>query len=304
MTDVSCIVCGSRRWRLRHRGMHDLEYGLALPALDIVECPDCGLLRLDPMPAPETLLTFYTPDYANTRLATERSLRSRLAGLYDRRLIRRFAQLAGPAAAVLDVGCSAGHLVAKMQAAMPGWTVTGVETDASAVAAGRALGRNIVLGGLDEAPLRAGSFDLVVLNHVVEHVADPRALLARVLELLKPGGHAYIEMPNTACLDFRLLGRWWGGIHFPRHTYLFSGANAAILLEGVGFAGIAIENTPQIFGWAMGWQNWLADKAGLSVKGGRSAIYPALMLAALPLVLLQDRLGATASMAAVAHKPV
>jgi SAM-dependent methyltransferase len=295
-------VCDGTERRIRFRGLVDLEYGLDVPPLDIVECPGCGLLSLDPMPSAEVLNGFYTPDYANIRLESEGGLRSRLARLHDRRLVRRLARLAGPQARVLDVGCSAGQLLGAMKEMMPGWRAEGLESAPAAVEAGRARGRDIFLGTLDRAPFAPESFDFVVLNHVIEHVPDPAAMLRGAARLLRPGGSIYVETPNIRCLDFRLFGRYWGGIHFPRHTVLFSDRNILPLFRACGFDDARIEPAPLPFGWAMGVQNLMVAKLGLRPVGGRIPGYPLVLLAVAPIVLLQGLFGSTAAMAVTARR--
>jgi 2-polyprenyl-3-methyl-5-hydroxy-6-metoxy-1,4-benzoquinol methylase len=44
------------------------------------------------------------------------------------------------------------------------------------------------------------SFDAVVLLQTIEHVHDPRAVLAHIRALLRPGGRAYVSTPNVLTL--------------------------------------------------------------------------------------------------------
>ena len=52
-------------------------------------------------------------------------------------------------------------------------------------------------------------FDVLTLYHVLEHVSDPRAVLASVKALANPGALIVIEVPNVAGLKARLVGRSW-----------------------------------------------------------------------------------------------
>ncbi len=49
-------------------------------------------------------------------------------------------------------------------------------------------------------PYPAGRFDLVIANHVLEHVADDQAALVEIHRVLKPGGHAILQTPYSAKL--------------------------------------------------------------------------------------------------------
>jgi SAM-dependent methyltransferase len=50
---------------------------------------------------------------------------------------------------------------------------------------------------LDDGDFAPGEFDLITIFHVLEHVPDPRAALARLSAWLRPGGHLYVEVPNA-----------------------------------------------------------------------------------------------------------
>ena len=97
----------------------------------------------------------------------------------------------------LDLGCSAGFICDELAAA--GAEVTGVDIDTSGLrlAAGRFGDRVRFLCGDGSAlPLADGSMDIVVLNHVYEHVVDPDAVIAETRRVLAPGGVAYLGLGN------------------------------------------------------------------------------------------------------------
>jgi SAM-dependent methyltransferase len=104
----------------------------------------------------------------------------------------------------------------------------------------------IHVGTLESAPHENGSFDLVTLWDVVEHVPDPRALLARVHELLKPGGALVLETQNVDSSFARLLGPKWQHYKHDEHLYHFSPATLRRLLAGAGFD--VVELTPRLGG--------------------------------------------------------
>ena len=60
-----------------------------------------------------------------------------------------------------------------------------------------------VVGDAQRLPFRAGAFDVVIVGELVEHVADPAALLAEASRLLAPGGLLIVTTPNAQCVGTR-----------------------------------------------------------------------------------------------------
>jgi SAM-dependent methyltransferase len=98
--------------------------------------------------------------------------------------LRRFAPYRGR---LLDVGCGAGDFVGAARAA--GWDAVGLPS----VDAGR----------MEEAGFAPGSFDAVTFWDALAHVADPVRLLARVRDLLRPGGLLFVQTPDASRLLLR-----------------------------------------------------------------------------------------------------
>ena len=90
-----------------------------------------------------------------------------------------------------DVGSGNGLLKRELER-LTGRKVFGFEVDpAMPIERSRTC---IADGG--RLPVPDGTFDLLLLNHVYEHVADPRALFREMARILTPGGHAYVTAGN------------------------------------------------------------------------------------------------------------
>ncbi|HLC41733.1 MAG TPA: class I SAM-dependent methyltransferase, partial [Methylomirabilota bacterium] len=165
-------------------------------------------------------------------------------------------------------------------------------------------GLDVAQGDLMEAQFEPASFDLIRMSHVLEHFRDPLASLKRAHDLLRPGGILFLETPNIRCWDFRLLGRYWGALHFPRHITLFSERTIRRAAEQVGFRVVRISPRLRTVGWSAGVQNLLADKFGLRIPAnGRVRWYPLIILPFLPVTLVQAVFSWPATIALFANKP-
>lgn len=93
----------------------------------------------------------------------------------------------------LDIGCSAGFIADELSLA--GATTTGVDIDEPGLAAARErFGERVDfrLARGEDLPFGDGELDLVVFNHIYEHVVDPEAVVAEIRRVLAPDGVLYL----------------------------------------------------------------------------------------------------------------
>ena len=108
-------------------------------------------------------------------------------------LIRRYAPLEGKW--VLDIGCGLGAYVTAFRRFTP--HTFGMDVDAPRVVEGRRRGvDHLLLAAAEDLPFADASFDVIVLNEVIEHVRDDRATLNEACRVLRPGGSIVIYAPN------------------------------------------------------------------------------------------------------------
>lgn len=112
----------------------------------------------------------------------------------DRRLdlIRRYAPLEG--ARVLDVGCGLGVYVRKFREFSD--RVCGIDIDPKRLTEGARTTPGLMLAVGEHLPFPDASFDVIVLNEVIEHVTNDRTTMAEASRVLAPGGHVVIYAPN------------------------------------------------------------------------------------------------------------
>ncbi len=144
-----------------------------------------------------------------------------------------------PGLAVLDIGCGAGEALAFHQ--QRGCVVRGVEADAHAVRLARARGLEVDHGVFEPERYRAGSFDVVTLDQVLEHMRDPIETLRGVAGVLRRDGRAVIAMPNAAGAIARISGNRWIHWHAPYHLHFFTRASLA---TAAGRAGLVVDDVP------------------------------------------------------------
>lgn len=201
--------------------------------------PECGLVWLGPMPSEEDIGKAYAAYYTHQEDSNDEQENN--LGIFLRLSLHRVFNLllyATPfqherkqrelmylnemtPGRLLEVGCGNGRRLVQMRAR--GWEVEGQEVDPKAAAHARsAHGVTVHLGPLEDMSFPNDSFDAVIMNHVIEHVHDPVALLAECYRIMKPGGLLVAVTPNVESYGHKRFGASWRGLEPPRHLHLFS----------------------------------------------------------------------------------
>jgi SAM-dependent methyltransferase len=215
---------------------------IRLPEGPLLRCTECGqLLSQCTEAAYVAALTKW--DTTHGTRPDERSV-ARHAQVSRRRVAALLRLLGRPAAGtrLLDVGCSSGAFLASAAAA--GLAVEGVEPSPEAAESARRAGFKVFTGLLEDARYPDACFDLVTLVEVLEHLADPGALLAECRRILRPGGIVLVTTPNADSWTARALGGDWevfsltgmGG-----HVSFFNPRSLQLLAGRAGFDTLKVE---------------------------------------------------------------
>jgi SAM-dependent methyltransferase len=156
-------------------------------------CDGCGLVFSNPQPTAEELRRFYSPtgEWGARRVGVSKTpdvpRRATRGRSWSKAFgpIRDFVTTPRPGATALDFGCGDGALLDALQES--GWDTSGIET-----AVDCAFPRHHRLDAVPGAPV----FDLIVANHVLEHVTDPLGLLHQFARAGRVGGYLFIGVPR------------------------------------------------------------------------------------------------------------
>ena len=132
---------------------------------------------------------------------------------------------------ILDVGCGLGFLLSGVHDT---WEKHGVEISRLAAEHAAQYGK-IYCGFLEDANYQDGQFDVVVMYHVLEHVAEPISLLREVRRILKPGGKFICATPDFDSACARRFGARYRMLHDHTHVSLFSTNSLRNTLNDLGF---------------------------------------------------------------------
>ncbi|MCW5623676.1 MAG: class I SAM-dependent methyltransferase [Burkholderiales bacterium] len=234
-----CIVCNAPM-ESHIPSIYDDRYGCP-GVFSIARCRVCGQMATVPRLEESDLPALYSRYYPRREvdyIALEREAKKAVAPLG--RLRRWLAGTdnqghyrARPGQTVLDIG--SGSCLSLLELREMNVTSWGVEADPNVKDIALHFGLNVHIGSIHDNPFPGKSFDLIVMNQVIEHVPDPLSLLEVVRKRLNPYGRVVLSFPNTASAQAHRSGVRWINWHVPYHQHHFNRASFSRLAARAGY---------------------------------------------------------------------
>ena len=230
LVERDCAVCGStdRRFLFKKQGFA------------FHRCKGCTHIYIAPRAHPDI----------SSKLGDELDQVDHDSALMDEqkmvsRKVCTMLRACAPGSRLLDIGFGRGYLIDLARTF--GFETYGVEaSSAQLTALDERMGRNLHRSGPDETELPWGSFDAVIMSHVLEHLDDPKAYLKQVYRAMNPEGILYVAVPDMDSMQFQLFGKNWDPVSPLAHLQYFNRASLERLLADVGFTEIELVNQAQV----------------------------------------------------------
>jgi len=233
----------------------DLEHGLPIKA-SYYRDPISDIIYQYPIPNSDQLRSFYPPDY---RPQLSSGVMHQLKLLQARMSVKNLSiDLPSKDSRILDIGCGGGHLLIELR--RQGYqNLTAMDWSEDLRQSLEAQAINFIAGDIEEDLGTLPKFDFIILNNVIEHLAEPDKTLSHLKDRLKPKGRILLITPNERSLSHRVFGRNWSGLHAPRHVYIFNLDTLVELAKNNGFnANYRLFRDPST--WAISMQNLVRQK--------------------------------------------
>jgi SAM-dependent methyltransferase len=268
----------------------------------LVTCQSCGLVVSTEVwrPAANELLNakFFDDEHEPVTSFWTRLVER----MNNRRTLRRLLDAGDTARGkLLEVGVGNGSLLTAARS--QGYSTSGCDISIAACKRiGRTAGISVYCGPLQSLP-GDDLFDVIVMNHLLEHVADPVPLLNAARRRLRSGGLLHLAVPNVGSWEARCAG--WN-CYEPYHLLYFTPDTLQIAAQKAGLDILTVATHESFSGWFLALFRRLrgvrlSDGAGLAfhqpkrVSPGIEALYRSAMIGAgaltLPLRWLQEARG-------------
>jgi len=200
----------------------------------LVKCKECSFVFMKRIPTRTDLIDFYQNDYSRTEFFSSITI-TRYNELLDN--FEKYRKTNK----ILDVGAGNGFFLEIAKAR--GWDVYGTELTEQAVGVCSSKGISMKQGCLDEINFEEESFDVITSFEVIEHITNPKTIVAEMYRILRKGGKCYITTPNfNSLLRYRLKENY-DVIEYPNHLGYFTKKTLNKLFSEEGFSIKHIKST-------------------------------------------------------------
>ena len=224
----NCLICGRVGKKL-----------FTIKGREFLRCSQCDFVWIK---------NFKEPDYQNYRLdQTYFDFTPIFKNIFRRiyKISQKHFKLKPNKGQVFEIGASVGNLLEIFRE--HGWEVSGIEPSNKSREVALGKGINLLPGTWEKAKIKPNFYDIILINHTLEHVADPEMVLTKIHKSLKKGGLLVIGVPNFGSMSAKILKQKWMHTNPEEHKWQFSPKSLNLLVQKTGFRPLAHYTSSGIF---------------------------------------------------------
>jgi 2-polyprenyl-3-methyl-5-hydroxy-6-metoxy-1,4-benzoquinol methylase len=253
---VSCPICNSQK-KLRNVFSAPDRINNLPGIFSVQECTQCGMVIQNPRVKEEFIKHYYpeTMNYLNTKTETKSDfalwveknifinffdyfnlgrknflkkiiLLPAYIYLYRHQSIPKYKDNGN----LLEIGCSTGVRLKRLQDY--GWNTQGVEmSERASHLAKKENGLNVVTGSIDDFDFKPESFDVIIMDMVLEHLYNPLSVIEKISNWLKKDGELIFSIPYFHGTEFKIFKQHTYTLHLPNHIVFFNKKSLRAILK-------------------------------------------------------------------------
>lgn len=229
-------------------------------------CKDCDIIRQYPIPSLSQISSYYDRNYqayTNSNNVILSFLSKIYFFFYKKHLnVNKIDN-------ILDYGCGTAQILNYLS--LDGYK----NLYAFDYTRHNSLNKSIIFLN-NHKEISSKKYDLIILNHVLEHVQNPHKLIYFLKSVLKENGMIVGQTPNYKDFTYRIFGKYWGPLHQPYHLNIFSKKTLYSLCKNLNLK-VKIYQAFMPTGLSMSFEN-IVKKYFLIKTKGRILIYPLILI--------------------------
>ncbi len=269
---ITCPLCKKKDTHSHYLDARD--FLVSGDTFTVTRCLNCKLLITNPNPDPGEMEKYYKSSAYVSHTDARTNLKEVLYALVKRLMMRRKLKWISshlhlneakhlhlneakqekdekssqsrqhskkPAHALLDYGCGTGEFV--LHASRNGYAAAGYEPDHHAREMAHKKGTR-VFSSWEDLETHAGSFDIITLWHVLEHIPNLQEMLQNLQGMLRKGGLMVVAVPMANSYDAQHYKEAWAAWDLPRHLYHFTPETLHRMLKDTDLQHVATHPMP------------------------------------------------------------
>lgn len=223
---MKCVLCSNSHYEALFSG----------ESWKVKRCTKCGLVSTDRKTVDMDYQFYHRDD-------DYKKLESHFRNIFQKRvnIVKKYKSDKG---IVLDIGCSNGTMLDIFQ--KEGWETWGVEPSENAEYA-IDKGHKVLQSTFEKVKITPDYFDVIILNHTLEHLDNPLEVLTKINTLLKKGGIVLVDVPNFGSLLSELSREHWIYLLPNEHNFQFTKDSLGKIFEKANLNVIYFESRSGIF---------------------------------------------------------
>ena len=200
------------------------DYSVSGEDFQLVHNEELDMLETTPQPSANTISEYYKSEDYISHTDSKRNWFEKayhfVRGMALKRKLTLINSFPVSGKTILDVGCGTGDFL--QTAKNNSWNVYGIEPNEKARAIANSKTKNQVFDTNTLQEFESGTFDVITLWHVLEHLPNLEIEIQNLNRLLKPNGRLVIAVPNFKSYDAKHYNAFWAAYDVPRHLWHFS----------------------------------------------------------------------------------
>jgi len=209
-----CIYCGCDDLKTI---LQVKDHSVSKEEFELSECGCCSLIMTNPQPTPSEIGRYYQSEDYVSHTDTKKGfihylyhVARNLTLKRKRNLIAKYHKKGN----LLDIGCGTGYFAAFMKDNK--YDVSVMEPDPQAA---EKAAEKLHIKPYQSLEDIQGTYDIITMWHVLEHVHDINTTFSKLNALLKENGVLLIAVPNPESTDAKHYKEYWAAYDVPRHLY-------------------------------------------------------------------------------------
>lgn len=215
---MNCKVCNST-------DIIKFNYG----GIGLFKCPNCDISYLENFPDNQTLNTLYSKNYSISTKDSDTELRRTVQQSENYSILNIINKFCSKAKHIADIGCDKGFFID--EARRNGFDVYGVELNQNA----RKYCENIGLKIETDISKYHKKFDVITMNHSLEHFPNPDEYLCNLKSFIENDGLLIIRVPAFDSFSAKILKNNWIWFQPENHYFHYSIKSLKFILEKNGY---------------------------------------------------------------------